>query len=115
MPRGGKRPGAGRPKGGKNRPRRLVPATKSTTEAGDDESTPLDFMLKVMRDPTADEKTRLEAAKAAAPFVHRKADQGKKANAEEEARRVATGQGHQDAGWGDDLLDLTIRDRMTKQ
>lgn len=34
--------------------------------------TPLDFMLEVMRDQARDPKDRLEAAKAAAPFVHPK-------------------------------------------
>ena len=32
--------------------------------------TPLDFMLSVMRDEQADKAARLDAAKAAAPYVH---------------------------------------------
>jgi hypothetical protein len=32
--------------------------------------TPLDYMLSVMRDIAADEAKRLDAAKAAAPYVH---------------------------------------------
>ena len=32
--------------------------------------TPLEFMLRVMRDEGADEAKRLDAAKAAAPYVH---------------------------------------------
>ena len=32
--------------------------------------TPLEYMLSVMRDAGADESKRLDAAKAAAPYVH---------------------------------------------
>lgn len=45
-------------------------AIKRTAEIVGD--TPLDFMLMVMRCEDNDIATRLEAAKAAAPFVHRK-------------------------------------------
>jgi succinate dehydrogenase/fumarate reductase-like Fe-S protein len=31
---------------------------------------PLDYMLSVMRDTSADEARRIDAAKAAAPYVH---------------------------------------------
>jgi hypothetical protein len=34
--------------------------------------TPLDYMLKLMRNRKLDQDTRLEAAKAAAPYVHPK-------------------------------------------
>jgi hypothetical protein len=34
--------------------------------------TPLDFMLQKMRDEAADLATRMDAAKAAAPYVHPK-------------------------------------------
>lgn len=33
---------------------------------------PLDYLLKVMRDDNADEAKRIDAAKAAAPYVHPK-------------------------------------------
>ncbi len=33
---------------------------------------PLDYLLQVMRDPSGDSGARLEAAKAAAPYVHPK-------------------------------------------
>ena len=33
---------------------------------------PVDFLLKLMRDETLDTRTRLYAAKAAAPYVHHK-------------------------------------------
>jgi hypothetical protein len=32
--------------------------------------TPLDYLLRVMRDPEAGEHERLDAAKSAAPYVH---------------------------------------------
>lgn len=73
---GGDRPGAGRPKGAKNKKTRaLQEAIESSGE------TPLQFMLRVMRGeacpPNADPKVKavfaglqFEAAKAAAPYVH---------------------------------------------
>lgn len=67
MARGGKRPGAGRPKGA---------ATKRTREVADKAAaeglTPLEYMLAVLRDEAADPDARMDAAKAAAPYVHPK-------------------------------------------
>lgn len=73
--RGGRRPGAGRKAGS---------ATKKTREIADkaleEGISPLEFMLKIMRDEpptTEDERVgaalqqmRFEAAKAAAPYMH---------------------------------------------
>jgi hypothetical protein len=74
--RGGKRKGAGRPKGA---------ATKKTREiamrAAEEGITPLEFMLKIMRSEPAESiedprllhdilAMRFEAAKAAAPYIH---------------------------------------------
>jgi hypothetical protein len=57
----------GRPRGSRNkRTRSLVEAA----EAGGE--TPLDYMLRVMRDPNVPAKRRDEMAKAAAPFLHSK-------------------------------------------
>lgn len=65
MNRGGKREGAGRPKGAVNK------ATASRqAEIAASGLTPLDFMLNRMRDESMDEEARFEAAKAAAPYVH---------------------------------------------
>jgi len=62
---GGARPGSGRKPGSPN---------KATQEQRDAVAasglTPLDYMLKVMRDAGADEAKRLDAAKAAAPYCH---------------------------------------------
>ena len=41
-------------------------------ERGPDEGTPLEFLMSVFRDPAAPFDVRLEAAKAAAPYVHPK-------------------------------------------
>jgi hypothetical protein len=72
--RGGRRPGSGRPKGA---------ATKKTREIADRAAaeglTPLEYMLRVMRQETAHEDPKVqavretlafEAAKAAAPYMH---------------------------------------------
>lgn len=72
--RGGRRPGSGRKKGS---------ATKRTREIADKAAaegvTPLEYMLKIMRQPTEHEDPKVtiarealafEAAKAAAPYMH---------------------------------------------
>lgn len=65
MPRGGKRPGAGRPRGSANRRTREI--ADRAAEAG---MTPLEYMLAVVRDETIDPARRDEMAKAAAPYMH---------------------------------------------
>ena len=67
MPKGGKRPGAGRPKGARNKA--TEEARAMAEESGE---TPLAYMLRVMRDDTADEKRRDAMAQAAAPYIHAK-------------------------------------------
>jgi hypothetical protein len=57
----------GRPRGSLNkRTRTLLEAAEAGGEM------PLDFLLRVMRNPHAQTARRLEAAKAAAPFLHPK-------------------------------------------
>ena len=57
----------GRPKGARNkRTRALIEAA----EAGGE--TPLQYMLRVMRDRNAPARRRDEMAKAAAPFLHKR-------------------------------------------
>jgi hypothetical protein len=65
MPRGGKREGAGRKSGVKNKITRELMARVEATGI-----TPLDYMLSVLRDETAPVERRDEMAKAAAPYVH---------------------------------------------
>ena len=64
MARGGKREGAGRKPGVPNK------ATQAQREAvAASGLTPLEYMLQVMR-TSGDEARQLDAAKAAAPYVH---------------------------------------------
>lgn len=65
MAAGGARSGAGRKKGGQNR--MTAAAVKATKASG---QTPLEYLLSVMRDVGGDESKRIDAAKAAAPYVH---------------------------------------------
>lgn len=64
---GGKRLGAGRKKGV---PNKATIARQERVAAGGE--TPLDYMLRVMRNPKASDARRDEMAKAAAPYVHPK-------------------------------------------
>lgn len=65
MAHGGARPGSGRPKGA---------ATKRTAEiankAIEQGITPLEYLLSIVRDEGMERPVRLDAAKAAAPYVH---------------------------------------------
>lgn len=95
MAHGGKRPGAGRKPGSGNRQvlswnGELLadPATLKTMS-------PLRFLLEVMRDPAASKKARMEAAKAAAPYVH-----GRPRSPDPDDQ---VGLPLGDDGWGDDL------------
>ena len=66
MARGGKRAGAGRKPGSK------AEATKQALSAAGEGEMPLHYMLRVMRDPAAEEKRRDAMAVAAAAFIHPK-------------------------------------------
>lgn len=63
--RGGARPGAGRKKGVQNK---VNAEARAKAVAGG--VLPLEYMLKVMRDPKAQPGRRDEMARAAAPYVH---------------------------------------------
>lgn len=65
--RGGTRPGAGRPPGSLNK--RSVAAIEKVAEQYPDWS-PLQHFANVANDETLDPVIRLDAAKAAAPFIH---------------------------------------------
>jgi hypothetical protein len=77
MGRGGRRAGAGRPRGSKNRRTvakvSLLPARahRQTVEA-----MPLDILIAAARDKTQPIELRLAAAKAAAPYYHTKVSSG---------------------------------------
>lgn len=67
MANGGSRPGAGRKPGAATAMNEE--ARKKALEGG---ISPLDYLLSVMRDTRSDESKRIDAAKAAAPYVHAK-------------------------------------------
>lgn len=67
MAHGGKRPGAGRKKGA--RAKKTVKLLEDVKSSGE---TPLEFMLRVMRDPFQEFEIRADMAKSAAPYVHSK-------------------------------------------
>lgn len=67
MARGGKRPNAGRKPGTPNKA-----SIERQAEIAASGLTPLDYMLKILRDDANSIEARMDAAKAAAPFVHPK-------------------------------------------
>jgi len=77
MSRGGRRPGAGRPRGSKNKRTvakvTLLPARVHRQAV---EELPLDVLLKAMRDPNHPIELRLAAAARAAPYFHAKVSGG---------------------------------------
>ena len=72
MPRGGARPGAGRPKGVPNRrTRKLTEATaEAVAIAAKQGVTPLQHMMNVLHDPNATPTRKDAMAASAAPYVH---------------------------------------------
>lgn len=62
---GGARPGAGRPKGVPNK--KTAAQAEAVAKSG---MTPLQFMLRTMRDSKKTHEQRMDAAKGAAPYVH---------------------------------------------
>jgi hypothetical protein len=64
---GGSRPGSGRKPGGANKIDQA--AREAALSSG---QSPLDYMLEVMRDTAEERAQRLDAAKAAAPYLHAK-------------------------------------------
>jgi len=74
MASGGYRPGAGRPKGAKAPKAKAIQVAKDVGKAARKSGLkPLDYMLFVMNDETADAERRDRMAIAAAPYVHSKA------------------------------------------
>jgi hypothetical protein len=63
--RGGRRPNAGRKAGAITKRSREI-----ADKALDSGLTPLDYMLERLRDQTAKPVDRMDAAKAAAPYIH---------------------------------------------
>ena len=71
MARGGARIGAGRPAGSKARGVRITERMLAAVELSD-KSNPLQYMLAVMQDEKVKVNMRLQAAIAAAPYIHPK-------------------------------------------
>ena len=68
----------GRKKGSKNKINRVRDLAEAAAKGG---TTPLEYMLSVMRDPKAKPSRRDEMARAAAPFLHaRRAPEDSKGN-----------------------------------
>ena len=67
MSHGGARPGAGRKPGTINRFSKDL-----LDKAAQSGQLPVDYMLGVMRDESLDTRLRIDAAKAAAPYVHQR-------------------------------------------
>jgi len=67
MSRGGKRNGAGRPKGAKSQ------VTEEAIKRAGKGETPLEYMLRIMRDEGAETERRDRMAVGAAPYMHAKA------------------------------------------
>lgn len=91
----------GRPKGSKNKPKANVAKLQIITEAQLNGMLPLDYMLAVIRDPTATQTRRDRMAVAAAPYCHaRMADvvKGKKDQQTEQAWMAGVG-----TAWSADL------------
>ena len=65
--RGGARKGAGRKAGQPNKKTAQLQAAVAASGI-----TPLDFLLKIMRDEEAAQALRIDCAKSAAPYVHAK-------------------------------------------
>jgi hypothetical protein len=65
MSHGGKRPGAGRKAGSATTRTREI--ANAIAESG---LSPLEYLTQVFQDPLVDESRRIDAAKAAAPYVH---------------------------------------------
>jgi hypothetical protein len=77
MPRGGRREGAGRPRGSKSRRTiakvKLIPAQAHRQRVAE---MPLDILMKAARNEALPIELRLAAARAAAPFYHAKVCSG---------------------------------------
>jgi len=91
--KGGYRPGAGRPKGSRSKSKAKTETMGDIKAAAASENlTPLEFMLKIMRDPNEDADRRARMAIAAAPFCH--ARKGEGSGKEDKAERAkAAGSG----------------------
>lgn len=89
MAKGGYRPGAGRPKGSKTKTKKKVMDIEAA--AASEHLTPLEYMLKIMRDPKEDPDRRARLAIAAAPFCHFRKGEGTGRTDKADRAKVAGG------------------------
>jgi len=83
---GGKRIGAGRKKGTKNKKK-----TDIKTKAEELGVTPLEYLLSVMNDPEAEKDRRDRAAIAAARYMHKLGDRNAKEEKDAKAKKAGSG------------------------
>lgn len=96
MPSGGARPNAGRPRKGQEKPKQFIEPVEPKVILIDtalDEEVPssIAFLDAVVKNATLDVRTRIDAAKALAPFqARKKGDTGVKEERERKARSTAS-------------------------
>ena len=78
---------------------------KSTTKKAVERLTPLEYMLKVLNNMDLDDRTRLDAAKAAAPYVHARASTAEDQPGKKQQRDDRAKISHQNSDWADLLLN----------
>lgn len=95
MPRGGARPGAGRPRKSKEeKAATSQDAGKTGADSGDAAPVardPLQFLLDVMQGTVKPSTDQLRAGIAAAQYVHSKAQEGKRSQTQKEAESASGG------------------------
>jgi hypothetical protein len=105
LPKGGYKPGGGRPPGVRSAPRAprddelgeplaaAAPGEARVARPGrkakPENLSPLEYMIRVMNDPNADWARRDRMAMAAAPLIHKTTEKGKKEIAAEKADEAA--------------------------
>ena len=68
---------------------KVPPKIKAAVPPAPDQTSPLEFLLAVMRNPAVDDKLRIEAAKTAAPYLHPKKGEGGKKDEQLDAAKQA--------------------------
>ena len=102
MPRGGYRPGAGRPRGsGKMRKTASAPPSAAPAEGPLD---PVTYLTGVMNDPAADPARRDRAASLLLPYTSPRLSDNRR-GPRHFAREAALRAGR-DSDWGDDLAPI---------
>ena len=104
MTRGGRREGAGRKLGSVSKL-----DGEARTKAMEGGMMPLDYLLGIMRDEDHDARSRLDAAKAAAPYCHARLSSTELSGPNGSAVQVQTTQKLDISGLSDEELDILER------